>query len=109
MLFRKITCAFKMFWLGFTHPDFLTEQAFVALSKLFEFMMQCVIDDKPYRTHLYLGDKRVASLWIYPGLSKNPTDRIEELLSEIAALKEAAQQQTTTVCQNAADTKAGNE
>jgi hypothetical protein len=82
MLFRKIVCAFKLFWLGFTHPDFLTEQTIVAMSKIFEFMMQCVTEDKPYCTHLYLGQKRVASLWIYPGLSKNPTDRIQDLLSE---------------------------
>ena len=95
MLFRKTICAFKMFWFGFTHPDFLTEQAFVAMSKLFELCFKCVNDDKPYCTHLYLGEHRIASLWIYPGLSKNPIDRIGDLQSEIAALKEAAQQPPT--------------
>jgi hypothetical protein len=45
-------------------------------------------DDKPYTTHLMMGDKRIVSFWMYPGLSKNPTDRITELLNEIEALKE---------------------
>ncbi len=103
MLFRKITCAFKMFWFGFTHPDFLTEQAFVSMSKLFELCFKCVNDDKPYCSHLYLGGHRIASLWIYLGLSKNPIDRIADLLGEIAALKETAQQQPTGQAQNAAN------
>ena len=95
MLFRKITCAFKMFWFGFVHSDFLTEQTVVAMAKLFEFMMQCVTEDKPYSTHLYFSKKSIASLWIYPGLSKNPIDRIDDLHSEIDALKEAVLQPTT--------------
>ena len=104
MSFHKITCAFKMFWFGFNHSDFLTEQAVVDMSKLFEYIFKCVNDDKPYCTHLYLGGHRIASLWVYPGLSKNPIDRIADLHSEIAALKEAAQQQPTAAAQNTADT-----
>ena len=95
MSFRKITCAFKMFWFGFNHSDFLTEQSFVAMSKLFESIFKCVNDDKPYSAHLYLGKHRLASFWMYPGLSKNPIDRITDLLSEIDALKEAVQQPLT--------------
>lgn len=98
MLFRKIACAFKMFWFGLTHSDFLTEQTFVAMAKLFEYILKCVNDDKPYCTHLYIDKHRIASLWVYPGLSKNPIDRIQDLLSEIDALKEAALQPTTAPC-----------
>jgi hypothetical protein len=95
MLFRKMFSALKMFCFGWQQTDLLTEQAFVAMSKLFEHIFQCVNDDRPYSTHLYLGGKRVASMWMYPGLSKNPIDRITDLLSEIAELKEAVQQPLT--------------
>jgi hypothetical protein len=95
MLFLKITCAFKMFWFGFGHSDFLTEQTLTVMARLFDHIMKTVNDDKPYCTHLYISEHRIASLWSYPGLSKNPIDRITELLSEITALKEAAQLRST--------------
>ncbi len=98
MLFRKMTCAFKMFWFGFTHPDLLTKQAFVAMSKLFELCFKCDNDDKPYCAQLYFGGRRIASLWIYPGLSKNPIDRIRDLQREIAALREAACRNVVKEC-----------
>ena len=100
MLFRRISCAFNMFWFGFRHPDFLTEQTFVAMAKLFEHILKCANDDKPYQTHLFMGGHRIVSMWSYPGLSKNPIDRITDLLGEIDALKESAQQHTTTEVQN---------
>jgi len=95
MLFRNIICAFKMFWFGLWHPDFLSEHIFVAMSKLFEFTLEVAKKDRPFCTHLYMDKHRIVSFWAYPGLSKNPVDRITELLSEIDALKEAAQQPIT--------------
>jgi hypothetical protein len=99
MSFRNIVCAFKMFWFGLWHPDFLNEQIFVAMSKLFEFTLEVSTKNRPFCTHLYMSDKRIVSLWAYPGISKNPVDRITELLREIDALMEAAQQPITAkVC-----------
>ncbi len=108
MLFRKILCALKMFWFGFGRSDFLTEQIFVAMAKLFEYVLKCVNDDKPYCTHLYIDKRRIASLWVYPGLSKNPIDRIQELLGEIDKLKEVALQPTTAPCCEGEAPHAGN-
>lgn len=89
MLFRKIICAFKMFWFGLHKTDFLDVQNVVAMSKLYEHILKTARDNKPYQTHLYIGGNRVVSLWAYPGLSKNPIDRITDLLSEVTVLKEA--------------------
>lgn len=97
MLFRKIICALKMLWFGFHKADFLVEQNFVAMATLYEHIIKTVTDDRPYQTHLFINNNRVASLWCYPGLSKNPTDRITELLSEITALKESVELHTTQV------------
>jgi hypothetical protein len=96
-LFNRILLAFKLFYFGFCHPDFLTERVFVVMAKFFELALMVVNKDKPFTTHLYMGEKRVVSFWMYPGLSKNPVDRIAELLSEVEALKEAAQHPTTAV------------
>lgn len=92
MILRRISLAFKMAWFGFCQPDFLTEQVFVCMAKMLEHAMMVANNDKPYTVHLMMGEKRIVSCWMYPGLSKNPIDRITELLNEIDELKEATQQ-----------------
>lgn len=77
-----------MFWIGFLNPEISTEQAFVNIAKLFECALKVANEDKPFITHLIMNDKRIVSFWMYPGLSKNPTDRITELNNEIESLKE---------------------
>ena len=101
MFFRRIELAFKLAWFGFCQPDLLGEQVFVTMSHLLQHALMVAKQDRPFTTHLMMGDKRIVSFWMYPGLSKNPVDRITELLSEIDALKEAAQQPTTPQGQNA--------
>ena len=87
---RRLFAGFRMFMLGLKHPDVLGEKTFKALAKILEMSLLCVDEEKPYCTHLFIGDSRIASLWIYPGLSKNPVDRISELLKEIEELKKIA-------------------
>jgi hypothetical protein len=84
-----------MFWFGLYHVDLMTGPTLTAMAKLFEYILKCANDDKPYATHLYIGDNRVASMWIYPGIDKNPIDRITELRDEINALKEELNKQKT--------------
>lgn len=88
MFFRRFAIAFKLALFGFLHPELFAENIFVMMSGLLENCFKVVNEDKPYTTHLLMGDKRIVSFWMYPGLSKNPTDRIIELLNEINALKE---------------------
>lgn len=90
MIFRRIELAFKLAWFGFCHPDLLGEQVFVTMGKLLEHAFNVAKQDRPFTTHLMMGGKRIVSFWMYPGLSKNPVDRITELLDEVDALKESA-------------------
>ena len=88
---KRITMAIRLFWFGLTHPDLFSESVFVAMAKILELAVLVTGKDKPFTTHLFLGKKRIASFWVYPGLNKNPVDRITELIGEVEALKEAAQ------------------
>jgi hypothetical protein len=89
MVIKRISSAFKLFLFGFYHPSFLNEQIFVTMAEFFEIAIKVATNDKPFTTHLYMWDKRIVSFWMYPGLAKNPVDRITELLHEIEGLKEA--------------------
>lgn len=88
MIIKRIIFAFKMFWFAFCQNDLFAEKIFVSMATLFENALKVMIDDKPHTTHLMMGDKRIVSFWMYPGMAKNPVDRINELLNEIDALKE---------------------
>ena len=90
----RIVCAFKMFWFGMRHGDVLTESAFNALAKLLDAAMFVANHDRPYTTHMMLGGKRIVSFWMYPGMAKNPVDRISELLNEVDALKAQPQRES---------------
>ena len=85
---RGIVCGLKMFWFGLWHRELFDEHIFTTMSKLLEAALLVSTKDRPKVTHLFLNNKRIVSFWMYPGLSKNPVDRIQELLNEIDALKE---------------------
>ena len=86
-IIRSLAIAIKLAWIGFHKPDLFTQQIFVAFAQLFENALKVVEENRPYSTHLMMGDRRIVSFWMYPGLSKNPVDRITELVDEIEALK----------------------
>jgi hypothetical protein len=89
-MLQRILLPFKLFWFGCHRAGLFGENTFISLSKLLEYILKVSIEDKPFLTHVTIGEKRIVSLWAYPGVSKNPIDRIAELLQEIEALKEMA-------------------
>lgn len=101
---KRIILAIKLFWFGLKNPDLLSETVFINMAKMLEMALMVANKDKPYTCHLMLADKRLVSFWMYPGINKNPVDRITELIGEVEALKELSErvavQRTTTVCQN---------
>jgi len=86
-IINRFAMMFKMAWFGFCNPDLLTEQIFKVLAQMLEYAIKTLNSNHPYITHLQMNDKRIVSFWMYPGLEKNPTDRITELLTEIDELK----------------------
>jgi hypothetical protein len=87
---KRLFIGIKLFWFGFTHPNLFSEMMFVNMAKILEHALMVATEGMPFTTHLFLDKKRIVSFWMYPGLNKNPVDRITELLGEIEALKEAA-------------------
>jgi len=92
-MLRRILCGFKLFWFGIKSPDLFTERLFTVFAEMFEAAIETVNTNAPHVTHLSVGEKRIVSFWMYPGLSKNPVDRITELLEEIDVLKGLVQNQ----------------
>ena len=93
---KRIKIALKLFWFGITNPEiFMSEQIFKIMAAILEHALNVADKDRPFTTHLFLADRRIVSFWMYPGLSKNPIDRIAELIDEIEELKEWAVQPTT--------------
>lgn len=94
---QRIKMAFKLFWFGLTHPElFISETVFKNMASILEHTLMVSEKDRPFTTHLFLGKNRLVSFWMYPGLNKNPVDRITELIGEVEALKEVAVQHTTS-------------
>lgn len=88
ILWFKIVTSVKLFFVSLFHKEPLSAQCFENLFKIHEMCIKSCTDDHPYRACLFLGDKKISSIWIYPGTSKSPVDRIEELQNEVASLKE---------------------
>jgi hypothetical protein len=86
--FYKLINSLKLFWVALTHPEPLSADMFMNMLKMHEFAITVASEKSPRVTHLYMNKQRIVSFWMYPGLSKNPTDRIAELLEEIESLKE---------------------
>ncbi len=96
-MLKRIILFFKMGWFGFCNPQLLTGEALTPMAKILELALTVTDSNCPRLTHLYMGYNRVASFWVYPGLSKNPVDRIDELVKEVDALKVAAQQTSENI------------
>lgn len=94
-IIRRVLYGFRLFWYGMTHYQLFELRMFTVMSKVMEAALKASSENRPYTTHLFLGEKRIVSLWMYPGMSTTPVDRIEELAKEVEALKEAAQEFTT--------------
>lgn len=61
---------------------------FENLFKLHEKLLKTATDDKLYRSEVYMNGNRIVSFWMYPSISKNPIDRIAELIKENEELKD---------------------
>ena len=89
-MFNRILLPFRLFLFGLKNNALFGETMFIVMSKLLEYVLKVSLEDKPFSTNLMLGEGRIVSLWAYPGVGKNPVDRIHELLKEIDSLKELA-------------------
>ena len=89
-IIKRFILGIKLFWFGVTKAELFSENVFNVMAKLFENVLMVAEKDKPFTTHLFINKDRIVSFWMYPGIHKNPTDRIVELLGEIDALKEVA-------------------
>lgn len=93
--FIKLLNSLKLFWVALTHPEPLSADMFMNMLKMNEMALLVAEVNSPRITHLYMNKNRIVSFWMFPGLSKNPTDRITELLDEIEALKSQVQSKCT--------------
>lgn len=84
----KFKTAVKIFFICLFHKEKMSGEMFENLFKLHEILLKTAMYNKPYRSAVYMNDNRIVSLWMYPGISKNPVDRIEELIKENEKLRE---------------------
>lgn len=87
-LFLRVLYGMKLFWYGVVHYDLFAMTTFTGMAGILEMALKTAADNKPYITHLFMGKTRVVSFWTYPGIEKNPTDRITELVNELEATRE---------------------
>ena len=83
----KLSLKWRLFLFCIRNQNLFAESMFANMSSLLEYIMKVAIEDKPFSTEIFLDGNKIVSLWAYPGVSKNPVDRISELLQEIEMLK----------------------
>lgn len=84
----KLRTAIKLFFVCLFHEEKISAEMFVNLFELHKKLLKTAKDNRAYRSAVYMNGNRIVSIWMYPGLSKNPVDRIEELIKENEELKE---------------------
>lgn len=84
----KFKTAVRLFFVCLFHEEKMSAEMFENLFVLHKKLLETAINDKPYRSEVYMNGNRIVSFWMYPGLSKNPIDRIGELIKENEELKE---------------------
>lgn len=84
----KFRTAVRLFFVCLFHKEKISAEMFENLFKLHEKLLKTATDDKLYRSEVYMNGNRIVSFWMYPSISKNPIDRIAELIKENEELKD---------------------